>query len=60
MIKNALIIYLEKTEDSSFTRKLLLGMYDIGIVLYLLSWSTLPTRGFAEQNILYETVVATI
>lgn len=44
MIKCTLIIYLEKTEDISFTRKLLLEMYDIGIVFIVLVYTSYQTE----------------
>lgn len=55
-----LFYFIWRKEDILFTKKLLLEMYAIGIVLNLLSWSTLHTRGLAEQNVLCEAVVATI
>lgn len=55
-----LILGLEKQEDIFFTGKLLLEMSDSGVVQYLLSWSTLCSRGLAELNELYEAVVETI
>lgn len=56
MIKYSLLLYLEKRGYFIYWKI----MYAIGFVLYLLSWCTLHSTGLAEQNVLYEAVVATI